>query len=554
MLSTRWTKLRPAQLLTVLYGFLFAFVVVLACYIRLVNIYDRMQWFDDSARDMMVAKKIGESGQFGTVRPLAQASYGRLKNSTVYYNMLAFLWSFGRQRTSIIYGFAALGIISLFAGWEIGRQVGGKWLGLCCLFLLAISTTLAQAQISVYQRNLLPSLSLVVVMLAIWAWQCRSLKRVVVLQVFFTFGVLIHYALLTLAPAVAIVSIWVFWQHKSSLPKKSLVMGLSAIACFLFWLTTTSSNSLDLLSYASYTSSTKTLSLEKIITTHLAFLYDFIQKTYWYSLFGNWLTVFWMAAWALGAVICLRTKRSAAFGVYFLFLSTYFLTHLLFWKSALFTFGYDYMIHYQSLALLLIPLVIYELLKWERKGILFVALEAVCIIFFLMEFPTTKLLYDASRFPREAASAEMVTERITQDFEQLQATGQYQHLAITDYTSWAEPGWFLPAFLTFIEEKEGKSYASLRADHNNLQYHFEMPADVLYLICNKWRYLGVWTRDAKDQEQICLQPFMKNYLVDYMGVDPSEVSTETFMDSSQNGLQVNVFRITKKATKTADSN
>ena len=107
----------------ILYGVLALAVVGLACFTRLTNIYSRTQWFDDSARDIMIAKRINEDGKFSTVRPLANASGGVLKNSYVYYNALAVLWSFGHDKMSVILGFTVLGLLSLLAGWEIGRQV-----------------------------------------------------------------------------------------------------------------------------------------------------------------------------------------------------------------------------------------------------------------------------------------------------------------------------------------------------------------------------------------------------------------------------------------------
>ncbi|MBW7944517.1 hypothetical protein H3C70_03900 [Patescibacteria group bacterium] len=531
----------------ILYGVLALAVVGLACFTRLTNIYSRTQWFDDSARDIMIAKRINEDGKFSTVRPLANASGGVLKNSYVYYNALAVLWSFGHDKMSVILGFTVLGLLSLLAGWEIGRQVGGKWLGLVCLFALAVNVTLSQFQLSVYQRNTLPSLSLVVVMLGIWAWNCVSLRRAVLLLLTFTFGVLLHYSLLTMLPAVLVVTGWVFIKNQAPVAKKLLVLGLAGVACVSLWLVTTSGSISDFVVYQQETLTAKRISgLDQIWGFHLSLFYAFFQSVYLYTLLSKWMPIVLMVSWGVGATLILKKRTNAPFMVYFLFFSTYFLPHLLFPTSKTFPFGFDYMPHYQSLALLLIPLVLFEVLKKWNLGARILSLEVFCILLLVLEIPALRMVLQPSAFFQELAAAEWITHSIEKDFQQQKEIHGFQRFVLTDFTSWADPGWFLPPFLLFLEESHGRSYSVLRPDGNNLQYTFDYPADVTYLICNKI-VVGYFFDDSPAvAEEKCLKPFLEEHLADYMNQTPDQLDAQLLINSADNTLKANVFRISPK--------
>lgn len=532
---------------TILYTVLFLSVLGLACFTRFTNIYSRTQWFDDSARDIMIAKRINESGRFSTVRPLANASRGVLKNSYVYYNVLAILWSFGHDKLSVIFGFTLLGILSLLAGWEIGRQVGGKWLGLVCLFALAVNVTLSQLQLSVYQRNTLPSLSLVVVMLAIWAWNCTSLRRVVLLQLVFTFGVLLHYSLLTLLPAVLGVTGWVFVKNQAPVAKKLLVLSVAGVVCLSLWFVTTTSSIGDFFVYHQQTLAAERISGgPQLWSFHLSLFYSFFRSVYLYTLLAPWLPVVVMLFWGIGAILILRRKTSTPFVIYFLFFSTYFVPHFIFLTNKTFPFGFNYMLHYQSLALLLIPLVLFEILKKWQPVVWIVGLELLCVLLFLLEIPALRMVLRPAAFFQELAAAETITHSIEQDFQRQKETRGSQRFVIMDSTSWADPGWFLPSFLLFLEESHHKSYSVLRADGNNLRYTFEYPADVTYLICNKIQLNYFFNDTPAVAEERCLKPFVEQHIHEYMTQTPDQLETELLINSKDNTLKANVFRISPK--------
>jgi hypothetical protein len=438
-----------------------------------------------------------------------------------------------------------IGLLSLLAGWEIGRQIGGKWLGLATFFVLSSSITLAQIQISVYQRNLLPSLTLFILMCAIWTWNCPSFRRYILLISVFTFSVFMHYGILTLAPALALVSLRVL--HKNPLPmmRKVGIMTLLAILAYTAWAVTTESSLINLLTYTKYTTS-ETLGLAESAATHLAVLYDFLLRSYWYSALNYAMTVVWMIAITVAAIMTVRKKQTGSLQVFFLFLGTYGLIHLIFFNSRLFTYGYDYMIHYLPLVLMVPAIALWMVLKKFSTVVVLLGLEILCVIFLAAEFPMIYRLSDASIFRQEFQTASEISAFVEHDFRALHAKSPYTAFTLTDYTGWAEPGWFSPAYLTYFEERDGLAYTTLRQDGNNLVSTFGQGADVLYLICNKWQKDRKWLTSVEENKALCVQPFLEQYLPKYLHESADKVNVDVVMTSDQNLLDANIFRISKR--------
>ena len=520
-----------------------------ACYLRLTQIYERTQWFDDSARDITVAKKIFESGTIGTVRPFAASSNGYLSNSILYYNLLAFFWAFGQQPLSVILGFTFLGVLSLGAGWEIGRQIGGKWLGLLCLFALGSNLGLAQQQLSVYQRNLLPSIALVIVMLSLWVWRCPSLRRVVALQIIFTLGFLLHYGLLTLAPAVSLVSLWAFFKNNQSIAKKSVVYLGSATLCMVLWSGLTFSNPFNLFSFSAHAGIEVQASVSQTFQLHADGIFSFLSVVFAYSTLNLLMTWAWLFTFLAATVVTLARKVSAPFTIYFGYLFTYALTHLFFLKaSQAFLASHFYSLQYQALAILLLPIAVFLILKHvTRSKTQWVIVGSILWVAFMWS-----QFYDVAQLPvtDEFSESRRIALLIDQDYGLLRhQRPYYQNFTLTDHTSWATPGWFTPAFVFFLEEKYQTSFAALRPDHNNLQYTFTYPADVVYLVCHRWKTLGEYDTSQLAARTLCLQPFIETYLVNYMSADPSKVESIQLMTGTENMMGVNVFRITRPTSE-----
>ncbi|GEM_PF-1695534 len=541
---------------SMVYVLLFCAVMGLAFYSRFSNLYARTQWFDDSARDMLIAKKIYESGTVGTVRPFAGAGQGVLNNSIIYYNILALFWMVGKSSLSVMYSFTFFGVLALLAGWEIGRQVGGKWLGLACLALLAINTTLAQYQLSVYQRNFLPSFALIIVAVSLWVWKCPSLRRLIFLHFVFTFGVLLHYGLLTLAPGVLLMTFLV-WRRNIHPPlEKAAALLISFLGCSVFWMVTTFSSPLRFLLFSQQTTLENVPAQGAWATweLHVAAIYDFLQRVYSFTSFSELLPVVWMLFWLLGFWLFFQPKISAAFRIYFFYLSTYFLNHLVFLQAGQIHFtGSAYTTQYQALALLLIPIVVFIFLQHagcSGKKILSV-LAVTAITFFALEWRSLQALPIAEKYSNEVTAAKKITEQIMADYAQLRTERpHYQNFVLTDYTSWATPGWFTPAFLSFVEEEEGRSYAKLKSDHNNLAYTFSTPADVIYLVCHQWKNQnGLYDISEEIAQQECLEPFILFYLLNYTQADYQKVERSLLIGSNDNPMGVNVYRITRPTSE-----
>lgn len=211
-------------------------VCMLALGMRFRHTFAAIRWHDDTARDLMIAKRIARSGTFAAIAPCAGMSGGKIQNSYLYYNLLGLFWSFGDRAASVIYIFTLLGCLSLLAGFEIGRQIGGKWLALSCLLALAVNTYIAHYQISVYQRSILPSAALVLVMLSIHAIKKKSFLSLFILHSFFLFSLLIHYSMATLIIPLAVVTLITLHINQLAFKQKAFYVlgtGIGALALFL---------------------------------------------------------------------------------------------------------------------------------------------------------------------------------------------------------------------------------------------------------------------------------------------------------------------------------
>lgn len=530
-----------------IYPLLFIAIFLLAGYLRLAEIYERSAWFDDTARDIIIAKKIVESGSLGTVRPFAAASQGRLNNSIVYYNFLAGLWSFGQTPLSVMIGFAVMGLLSLLAGWEIGRQIGGKWLGLLFLFLLSTNTTLVIHQLTVYQRNVLPSLALIIVMISLWVWRCPSLWRTTFLLVAFTISVLFHYGMLSLTPAVLGVALYAYWKSPQKLSRKVARAVLTFLCCFGMWLILTQSSIADvffLLQPSIDTQDVGGMSVNSGVENFTATLQYFNNYMYLYKP----MAVIWMIFLVVAAYLFIRRHVSAPSLLLFGFLFTYPISQLVFIMTKNYgLMDYHYNIQYLGLATLLIPTVVFELFKKITPQKIGYVILFTGLIYAGLELrqgvalPHTQL--------GEARESERIMKMILHDFDEVKRIQpQYQAFTLTDYTSWAQPGWFTPAFLFFLEEEKQQSFAELRADFNNLRYTFPHPAQVIYLVCHQWKEGYGFSRTVETAQRKCVDPFLNKLLINYTSAEPSTAEVSLLLSGEENAMGVNVFRVTLPAT------
>lgn len=537
--------------------FIFAFfcITLLAVNLRLFNIMSKTQWFADSARDITIAKKISSMQSFSPIAPYAALSDNHIKNTYVWFNLLAIFWSIGQSPESVVICFTTIGILALFASFEIGRQIGGKWLGLTCLFSLAINSSLAKQQISVFQRNIIPSILLLLMMVSLHTFRKKSLVYLIIAIYIYFLGVLLHYSMATITPVVMMLTIVTLIQNKCNCLIKGITIVGTLVSLIVIWLIL-SQNNLNMLgsyiqSIFQVSNSNLNFGWNQVIRNVL----NLFQITFSDNLSTSanflihdaydWQTQLISGIWivlALGGLWVSYKYKIHNSLIIFLFFFSYILILLTFPlitnERIISTLNAYYMIHYGVVIVLLIPISIYLISYYYGKKYTNISLFLVCIIMTALnhKYIYNNFFTDGQYFPNEYSHSMIISKKIVQDMEQ----EKNRSIAFVEYSNWGVTEWWKPAFIYFIEEMSGKSYTTLSPNFVS-QSIFSYPANTIYLLCTNLSDTEN-THTIKDMDNLCLQPFISNHLDHYVDRTKDEIKTMT-LTSFQEGLGIGVYKI-----------
>ncbi len=544
ILSQLRSKFTP-RIAAILFSVLLCLVVSIAIFTRFHAIWDRTQWFDDSARDVLIAKKISESRTFVPISPKANMGQGYLKNSYLYYNWLGFLWTIGGNEITMLHIFTAINVLSLFFGYQIGKDIGGKWLGLLCLLALSLSSSLAQHNISIYQRSYLPTLSLLIVMLGIKVIKNSSLKVLLLFHIVFTIGVLFHYSIATFAPVVAIISVLQFISNRQRAVTKIAVFISSIIINVSLYLLLTGSNIGEISTFfhqirQNYYLGSELLSYSNIFNT-FNYVYpdtDFLN----FTAFEGFL----LCCFGASIYIFRKAIKQTGLSIFLLFLLSFAITPLLTGHIIL----VDYMRHYAVLGIINIPILGFMLVrKYQRKYIpLFIPIFIVIAVY--VQLPTLQRAHNPILFLRDAPTTKQILDETVNNYIASTNDNSLREFIIVDYASWEDSPWFTPAFLFFLEKRTGRSYATLSNLNNNLKYTYNRDFKYLYLVCKDWNRAGM---GAEYMKKDCLTPFLESNIQNIVAVDRDKISTELLILPEQNSLQITVFKIWQNSNPDSQS-
>jgi hypothetical protein len=139
---------------------LLAAILLLAAWLRLPNLGEHGPWDSDQGRDMAVLQSIAEGRDFPLLGP--STSIGGVHHGVVYDYLLApVAAASGGDPEAVTAAIALAGIAAVAAVAWLGRLAGGPLAGVVAGLLAAVSPSLVQSSIFIWEPNLLPLASAV---------------------------------------------------------------------------------------------------------------------------------------------------------------------------------------------------------------------------------------------------------------------------------------------------------------------------------------------------------------------------------------------------------
>lgn len=484
--------------------------------LRLYRLEGSMWDYGDSGRDVLVAKHIVEHHEIFLVRPAVGGAYDFLKNSPLYYYILAFFWLITRSPGGIALFFSILGITSIFCIYLITSALFNKNAGLIAACLTAFSCHMTRYSRSIFQPFLFPLFLCFTLMFLIASLKKKS-PLLLFLSVFFFFVSLqIHYSALLILPVFVMWSVYSFkitcWEKSEKFLLLLLFaeysLALSLLYLFLTYQPSSSNisfNQLLFLKTIFQNNSLRSFLLNTGCNIHLIFN-SLIKNDF----LGNWFSIGLMFFTFGGLVLLLikdLMKKESPSTPLLLFS---FLSSILF--SGLYK---EKVYHYYFTPIYLIIFVSWGYLMEK------VFLKKQAVLKMIVVFILTISVFRGNEeifgdfLPYNHSKAEYVTNKIYQDFEYKKIrvlgvqdiTGEMSIIKEPSFNIYAitpddDGSWYSPLFWYFLENKVQKPLIRLTNEDNNIQPLNNKP-DYLYLICDGFEEFD------KSTETECLEYFLK---------------------------------------------
>lgn len=214
-------------------------IMCIGIFLRVYRFADFLEIHSDHARDMLIAKHIVEYKEGYMAAPYALGSEGRVKNSPVYYWVLASMWTLSRSTVGMGLVFALVSATIIGLGYAIGLSLAGVRMGLLVSFFLSISDMLVRDAHAVWPPHLLS----VVAMGAFCAMARYGKEHRFVWMILFVtalfLGVHIHQSFL---PFFGIGIAWSMWQSVRNL-KRAVGIAVYIVFHTVLWVVLTENTS-----------------------------------------------------------------------------------------------------------------------------------------------------------------------------------------------------------------------------------------------------------------------------------------------------------------------
>ncbi|MFZ5376086.1 MAG: hypothetical protein ACOZAN_00245 [Patescibacteria group bacterium] len=193
---------------------LLATILIFAGFFRLYNLRGSLQFQGDQGRDAIIVAKMFLERDMVFIGPVT--SVGNMYLGPLYYYfMLPFLFISFPSPMGPVYAVAFLGILTVFLTYWLGQEMIGKKASMIAAAFMAFSATATLYSRFSWNPNPAPLVSLLMIYSLFKALK-KNVFYWILVAVFFSILIQLHY--LTLLSAVALAIIWV-WQLISIIKK-----------------------------------------------------------------------------------------------------------------------------------------------------------------------------------------------------------------------------------------------------------------------------------------------------------------------------------------------
>jgi len=491
--------------------------------LRLYKLEEFMWWWysGDHGRDLLVAKHIIEYKEILSSGPICAGSANLLKNSVIYYYLLAVIWFFTRSAKGTLLVFSLSNLATILLTFIIASKLHNKRVGLLAALLMAFSYRAAVFSRSIFQPFLLPFFISLSILTLLYSLKEKSFFFLLLATFLVFLSLAIHYSALLLFPAFAL---WIFYGLKLVTENtKNKIWYLTLFVVFSLtlggWL------------FLSHNSFAKTVEFIRWSTEGSRGFSNFLSNTNHYlAIFGGSLFHFplleghWKFApgiiFAFGGLIFLLIKniiqKRNLFLLLFLssFLGGFLLSGLYSHRQLIFDYQF---ISLLPIFFILLACLIEELFR--KNTILKIA---VTILLIIALFRGNERFFKENPL-NEFAHAKSTSQNILKDFRNRRnnvlGDSSLSSAEIIDnkydfgiyvkapYRDW---NWDSPMFWYSLEEEVKKPLIKISDEGNNIQPLNNNPR-YLYLICKD--YLG----SGQETKINCLEEFLSsknNWMLD----------------------------------------
>ncbi len=203
-----------------------------ACYLRLYNIPDTVQFLGDQGRDALIVSRIFTEGDLAFIGPVTSVGNVYL-GPAYYYFMLPFLWLSYPSPLGPVYAVAALSIFTTACMYLFGKHMFGKRTALIATALFAFSSTVVTYARFSWNPNPAPFVSLFV-LYATWR-SFNDARWLIGVIAGLSLLVQLHYLTLLLFPAIGLIWLYQLWQlHQATKKNVMEVLKPTAIGIIIF--------------------------------------------------------------------------------------------------------------------------------------------------------------------------------------------------------------------------------------------------------------------------------------------------------------------------------
>lgn len=284
----------------------------------------------DESRDMLVADHLIHHHQWLWRGPLAAGGFNWLKNSPLYFYVVAGLWLVTGEPIRFMFYWAFLLSLLIGLGFWIGYRLQDRFTGLILALLMAVNPQLVFESRELLQPYFLPIFTSALIL--VWGRK-KTDHRQINWVIFWTLiGLHFHYSALILLPlglGWAAVNWWRNWQAKSVISWRDTTPFWVGLGMFLFWMMLTYRVApFDQLYFLVDNWQSTTLQLEvKLLTVTRQ-----ISATFWrseYPILG-WLTLGWLGYffWPRANQSLTAAKKLVIAGAISTWLTIFFHGHL----------------------------------------------------------------------------------------------------------------------------------------------------------------------------------------------------------------------------------